>query len=252
MKKGMLSSITLVIIIGCSIVPLISAQTNHTLEWGIEEGETFTYVLQRKFVANPNQLEFVEAEIPFIRGFEEGQKATALVEELEEVPEEVISSSDVPVAKITLKRQNDSATIINNWTAAAVPINDWEKLEDLGGFLDVEGVTIVDSEDEWGTISQGTYVSGSTNIGYYFEFRFEKENGTLSYMRIRYTSLGNDLIDVILAHWYEGMPTVVTGDIPLTTILGVSLGLVVAAIVGFMVYRSYKSKRSPIEELGRK
>ncbi|MBD3406260.1 MAG: hypothetical protein GF411_09140 [Candidatus Lokiarchaeota archaeon] len=250
MSKQKYLAIILTIIFVYSIVPISIAQSNNTMEWGIEEGESFTYALQRKFVADPDQLSFVESQIPFIRGFDEGQKATAFVEYLEEVPQEVIDTNDIPVAKITLRRENDSEVIIENWTAAAVPINDWDILEELSGFADAEGVTIIDTEEEWGTISQGTYSAESTNIGYYFEFRYEKENGTLNYMRIRYTSLGNDLVDVILVHWYEGMPTVVSGDIPLTTILGISLGLVIASIVGFLVYRSYKSKRSPIEELG--
>ena len=84
----------------------------------------------------------------------------------------------------------------------------------------------------------------------YIEVRYEKTNGTLSYLRYHYTSLGSDLIDVIFAHWYPGMPTLVGGDIQIETILVIAIGGVIGIIVAFASYRYFKGKKTIAQKLG--
>jgi hypothetical protein len=109
----------------------------------------------------------------------------------------------------------------------------------------------VETDDEWGTI--GTTVipgAGGNDITVSVETRYEKENGTLTYLRHRYTALGTDLIDIVLVHWYPGMPTVIGGDVQLPTILIIAMVGITGAIMAFLAYRYVKSKKSIVQRLG--
>ena len=66
----------------------------------------------------------------------------------------------------------------------------------------------------------------------------------------RYATLGTDLIDIVLVHWYPGMPTVIGGEIQLTTIMIIAICGFTAVIVAFLVYRYVKGKKSIVQRLG--
>ena len=58
----------------------VHAQSNNSLQWGVEVGEEFTYVLQRAYFANPSYRSVVETDFPFIEGLVAGQKAIMTIE----------------------------------------------------------------------------------------------------------------------------------------------------------------------------
>ena len=245
------AAVASVILVACSIsfTPVVG-QSNHTLEWGVEVGEQFTYALQRAHFSDPVQRSAMEVSFPWLQYIDPGQKAVLSVTQLDPIPEVIDSQYDLPVSRCSLFRENDSAEIGSLLTSMLLPIGDWEFLTEITNVTEL-GLDLIDTATQWGTVGRASYQApGGNLVNAYIEVRYEKTNGTLSYLRYHYTSLGSDLIDVIFAHWYPGMPTLVGGDIQIETILVIAIGGVIGIIVAFASYRYFKGKKTIAQKLG--
>ncbi len=250
--KIKLLSIALTILILYSSVPLvIDAQSNHSLEWGVEVGEEFTYVMQRAYFADPSYITFISS-YPFILSMTLGEKVTLRVDTLDEIPVQINESSQLPQSTCDLERANDSVSLYTNLHDFVRPIGDWEFIEEITNITGQLGTTLVDTNEEWGFIGSGSFLADDdvSVISYNLELKFEKENGTLNYLRLRYTTLGTDLVDVIIVNWHPGMPTIVSGGIQTPTILIIAIAGVVGVIVTIIVYQWYRSKKPIAQRLG--
>ncbi|TET10434.1 MAG: hypothetical protein E3J86_05685 [Candidatus Thorarchaeota archaeon] len=232
------------------LVP-VAAQSNHTLEWGADVGEEFIYVLQREHYSDASNMMYMESQLPFLADIAQGEKVILEISSLETIENLINESTQLPRSYCNLNRFNDSALIMADLMSLVLPIGDWEFLTETNNVTITTGITFIDNEDEWGTLGVGiiSVVDGSL-IDVRIEMRYEKENGTLSYLRHRYTTLGTDIIDVIFVHWYPGMPTIIGGDIQLTTILIMATSGIVGLIVAFVVYRGIKGKKKVVQRLG--
>lgn len=234
-------------VVTLAAVAPISVQQTNTLEWGVEVGEEFTYVLQRKLVAaeweqNMNNL------IPFLSYLDEGQKIFASVDELGAIPTEV-DPSDLPTSRWTLVRENDSHTISTGISGFAFPIGDWDVLGEAFNVTGIAGMTLIDTNEEWGTILSGP-LEGGSDFQVYHEQRYEKENGTQVYLRWTISYAGNRVVDVVFVQWHPGMPTILAAELEITTILLVGLGIAIAIIVGVLAYKKIKSRKTLMQKLG--
>lgn len=229
----------------------VTAQSNNTLEWGVSVDEEFTYVLQRDFFADQAYRAVVEYDIPYLAGLTLGEKAIMRVTALDAIPSLINESEEVPTSSCSLGRANDSVSIITDASGFVIPIGDWEFLEAIGNLTSIQGITLIDTADEWGTQAAGSFqASDDSIISVYVEMRYEKENGTLNYLRHRYSTLGTDIIDVIFVHWYEGMPTILGEDLQLSTILIIAIGGVIGLIIAFLVLQAYRGKKPLVQRLG--
>ena len=252
MKPKLLPSILLLAVLMTPIFVPVLAQSNHTLEWGVNSGEEFTYVLQRAFYADSTSEEFIEVQLPLIAELQHGQIVVLEIDHLDSIEDMINETTQLPRSYCNLLRENDSAVIMTDLTGLVIPIGDWEFLDEVGNITGTAGLMLVETEDEWGTIGTGV-ISGSdggNDINVRIEMRYEKENGTLSYLRHRYSTLGNDLIDVIFVHWYPGMPTIVGGGIQTTTLMIIAVSGLAGLIVAFVVYRGVKGRKSIAQQLG--
>ena len=66
MKLRLLASILFIAILMTPMFGPVLAQSNHTLEWGVDPGEEFTYVLQRAYYADSNNRVFIVSLLPFL------------------------------------------------------------------------------------------------------------------------------------------------------------------------------------------
>jgi hypothetical protein len=238
-----------VLVLGPAMPLAVIAQSN-TLQWGVDIGEEFTYVFQRAYFSDESYIAVVEPDLPFISELPVAEKAIINVSSLDSIPTLINSNSQMPLAHCNMMRANDSVSIGTNLTSFVVPIGDWDFLTEIGN-ITASGLQLIDTAEEWGSIGSTSFPArdGST-ISVYFEVRFEKDNGTLNYLRYKYSTLGTDLIDVILVNWHEGMPTVIAADIQISTILIIAIGGLVGIIVAFVVYRRYGAKKPLIQRLG--
>jgi len=250
MKSRLLTSVVFLLMIASPIFIPVLAQSNHSLEWGVDPGEEFTYVLQRAYYADINNKAFIVSQLPFLAELEPGQKILLEVDHLDSIYTMINESSQLPRSYCNLRRSNDSALILANLTSFTIPIGDWDFLDEVENITGTEGISLVDTEDEWGTIGVGVIPGTQGDINVRVEMRYEKENGTLSYLRHKYTTLGNDLIDVIFVHWYPGMPTIIGGGLQTTTIMIITVSGVMGLIIAFIVYRGIKGKKSVAQRLG--
>jgi hypothetical protein len=250
MKSKPLTSIIVLMVITSTLFIQTLAQSNNSLEWGVNPGDEFTYVLQRAYFEDEYNRPYIEAQLPFLAVLEPGQKVFLEVDHLESIENMINESSQLPRSYCNLLRTNDSAVIITNLTSLVIPIGDWDFLAEVENITGTDGISLVDTEEEWGTIGIGTIPGGSGDATVRVEMRFEKDNGTLSYLRHRYTYLGNDIIDVIFVHWYPGIPTIVRGGIQTTTLLIIAMSGIIGLIIAFIVYRGIKSKKSMAQRLG--
>jgi hypothetical protein len=218
----------------CSSVAIVCAQPNHSLEWGVSESEEFVYVLQRKLILNPSESYFVENQLPFLAQLDEGTKVIATVDGLETMPSQINTYEDIPIANVSLSRENDSMVISSEIESFVVPTNDWTLLTEASGFDAIEGQTLVDTQSEWGYVSTGAFSSAGTTVNFHIELRYEKENGTLNYIRLRYSALGQDLIDVVFVQWHVGMPTILPPEVQLSSILIVAILGILCAVCAFV------------------
>jgi hypothetical protein len=195
---------------------VVSAQPNHTLEWGVDVDDELTYALQRKLI-DPSFEVVVSTVAPYIQFMDEGQKATIRFTELELVPDQIESLFDIPNSRATIIRENDSSAFVSNSTLFAIPIGDWDLLSDAMGIEDISGATLVNNENEWGFTTSGTFVADGNTISVYQELFYEKENGTQTRFRLRYSVFGGDLVDIVFVRWSEGMPTILPPELQMST-----------------------------------
>lgn len=255
---GALLSITLLISIG-SAYP-ISAQSNHSLEWGVEVGDDITYVLQRKLL-DETFGSYLTEFMPFISKVDEGQKITARVSHLDSIPSLINESRDMPGANCTLIRQNDSEVIMEDMFLIIVPIGDWNLSSELGGFAFFSGgnttegpptnftafedIELVDTDTSWGTVIDTSFVFGIFPITIYMEMLYEKLNGTLTNMRMRINFAGNDIIDLAFTQWYPGIALILPPELQLLTIGLISTGVAIAILVAFFYRRRRRRRAAP-------
>lgn len=242
-------TLTVVLILICSSVPITAeAQSNNALEWGVDVDEEFTYVLQRAYFADPSYIQIVATYMPYVPSMTVGEKNTLRVTDLDEIPSIINDDSQMPKSSCDLERANDSVSIMLGLEDFVIPIGDWEFINDISN---ITGLTLIDTTEEWGTIGTGSYqaLDGSV-ISITIEIRYEKVNGTLNYMRQRHSTLGNDLIDVILVNWHQGMPTTVSEGLQMSTILIYSIAAAVGLIVAIIVYQGYRAKKPVVQKLG--
>jgi hypothetical protein len=231
-------------------VPVL-AQSNHSLEWGVDPGEEFTYVLQRAYYADSNNRVFIVSQLPFLAEMEQGQKVLLEVDHLDAIETLINESSQLPRSFSNLLRSNDSAVIMTGLTSLVIPIGDWDFLDEVENITGTVGLTLIDTEEEWGTVGTGLIIDpGTAAIEIRVEMRYEKENGTLSYLRHTYSTLGSDIIDVLFVHWYPGMPTIVGGGIEPGTVLIIAVSGGMGLLIAIIVYRSIKRRKSVIQRLG--
>ncbi|MHA1960028.1 MAG: hypothetical protein ACW99U_07345 [Candidatus Thorarchaeota archaeon] len=224
-----------------------AALQDHNLEWGVQEGQTLTYVLQRRVISE-NSIGFVSSIFPFIDQIEAGQKILANVSHLDPIPEEIEGSSDIPTSSCDLLRENDSTVLQEDTQLYVVPIGNWEL---LSGFFDLPmGGVLVNNEESWGATVTGSFTVNNQDVTYFQEIIYEKENGTLSRIRLRYTSLGVDLADIVLVLWYPGVPTLLAPELQLTTVLLAGITIGVMAVAVFTTFRWYKGRKSLLQKLG--
>ena len=251
MKPRLLASVLFLAILMTPMFVPVLAQSNHTLEWGVGTGEEFTYVLQRAYYADSNNRAFMETQIPFLAEMQPGQKVLLEVDHLDAIETLINESTQLPLSYCNLLRSNDSVVIMTDLTSFVIPIGDWEFLDEVENITGTVGLTLIDTEDEWGTVGIGLIVDpGTADITIRIEIRYEKENGTLSYLRHTYSALGDDIIDVIFVHWYPGMPTIVDRGVQLSTLLIIAVSGGMGLLIAFIVYRGIKRKKSVIQRLG--
>lgn len=251
MRWKSLSIVLIFLLILGSSPNTIHAQSNHSLEWGVEIDEEFTYVLQRAFFADPSYTEVLTVDFPFLAGLKVGQKAILSIDTLDEIPDLINESSQVPGSSCNMRRANDSAAIATNLRSFVQPIGDWEFLSDMVNITGLSGVTLIDTEEEWGTKGATSFMAGDGSVvTVSIEIRYEKENGTLNYLRERYSTLGTDLIDIILVNWHPGMPTIAPMEIQMGTILVISIGIVVGLVISSFIYLRYVRKKPVVQKLG--
>jgi len=251
---GTLLSITLLVSVVST--PPVSAQSNHSLEWGVEIGDEITYVLQRKLL-DETFGSYLTEFMPFIAEVDEGQKITARVSHLDPIPPLINESSQMPSSNCTLIRQNDSEVIMENMFMVVVPIGDWNISSELGGFAffggnytsedpsnftDFEDIELVDTADRWGTIIDTSFAFAIFTIAIYVEMLYEKVNGTLTNMRMRVNFAGNDIIDLVFTQWYPGIALILPPELQLLTIGLVSIAVVITLAVVFF-YRRRRIRR---------
>ena len=68
-------SLAFALILFCSSIPLaVEAQSNHSLEWGVDIDDEFTYVLQRAYFADPSYIPSFAVSLPFVSEMVVGEK----------------------------------------------------------------------------------------------------------------------------------------------------------------------------------
>jgi hypothetical protein len=217
----------------------------------VEVDEEFTYVVQRGYFADASYGVFFSGSYSFLLGMVVGEKYTLSVTELDTIPILINESSQMPASTCNLEPVNDSLSTISSLQDFVYPIGDWEFVDQMTNLTGQEGITLVDTADEWGVTGSFSFaLPDSTVVTHSVDIRYEKEYGTLNYMRLRFTTLGSDLADVILVNWHPGMPTVAGGGLQMSTILIIGIASVIGVIVFILVYQWYRAKKPIVQKLG--
>ena len=116
MKLRLLGSMLFLAILMTPMFVPVLAQSNNTLEWGVEPGEEFTYVLQRAFYSDSNSEAFIETQLPFLAEIQLGQKAILEIDHIDTIESLINESSQLPRSYCNLLRENDSVVIMGNLT----------------------------------------------------------------------------------------------------------------------------------------
>ncbi|MFW9887931.1 MAG: hypothetical protein ACFFER_07105 [Candidatus Thorarchaeota archaeon] len=237
----------------------VSAQSNHSLNWGVDVGDEITYVLQRKLL-DETFGSYLTEFMPFISKVEEGQKITARVTHLDPIPSLINESSQMPSSNCTLIRQNDSEVIMEDMFLVVVPIGDWNFSSELGGlaffgeineseapsnFTSFGDIELVDTDTAWGTVIDTSFVFGIFPISIYMEMLYEKVNGTLTNMRMRVNFAGNDMIDLVFTQWYPGIMLILPPELQLLTIGLISTVVIIIVLIAFF-YRRRRMRRAQL------
>ncbi len=224
------------------------SQTPHSLHWGVSAGQEQRYVLQRKF-ADREVIPYLASFIPVVSVIDEGQTFTVRFTSFDNIPPSFNAINGTPRAYCNVIRENDTQTVLRNVTGFAVPCGDWEYLEHALNLTDQPGITLINESDTWGYIASGAHPA-SPEISIYNEVRFDKSNGTLVFLRWRFTGAGTTLTDIVIARWYPGIPTVLPMGIDLAPIILGVIGISLAAVCGVLAYRGFR-RPSLMERLGR-
>ncbi len=227
----------------------VQAQSNHSLQWGVELGQEMTYALQRK-VLDPSYSSYFADYAPFLTEMSEGQRLIARVTHLDPIPSIINESSQMPRSNCTLIRMNDSEVIMEDMFMIAVPIGDWDFTSEMSNFSFFEEATIVDTEDEWGTVIDATFVMALFPISIHMEMIYEKTNGTMKLMQMLVNFAGSDIIDVIFAQWHPGMPLVLPRTWQPPFLLTIALVGAAGVVILFLGRRWYKRKKLAVENQG--
>lgn len=233
--------VVLIALVPVLLAPIASSQSNNSLQWGKDVGDEITYVLQRK-VLDPSFAQYFADYAPFITRVSEGQKVIANVTYLSPIPTMINASTEMPYSNCTLIRENDSETLTEGFSMVVIPTGDWDFMTEVGNYTGVEGfaITLVNNENEWGTVMEGSFQAFIFTVTLHWEMRYEKINGTLNYMRVNVDMGGNDIIDVIFAQWHPGMDTVLPNELQLlTVVLGSAVGVTVL-VVGYFIWRRHR------------
>jgi len=240
----------LALMLSCQLCSLALSAPDDSLYWAVEVDEEFTYALQRYLVTDESIWKDIAFHaLPFGSSTGEGKKIVARVTGLETVPEQMNVTTDVPDSFCSVMRENDSVQLWSNLTLFVVPVGNWELLANLSGLI-TEGAILIDDEHEWGASQSGAFTQGSIVITFYSEIRYEKENGTLTYLRLRYGASGNDLLDIVFVQWHPGMPTILPPELQMSTVLTALLAVGVVSVVSVLVYKKYTSRRPIVRRLG--
>ncbi|TXT57804.1 MAG: conserved exported protein of unknown function [Candidatus Thorarchaeota archaeon] len=214
----------IVVIILSPMLNLISAQPNHSLEWGVDVGDEFLYYLQKKTIDESLAGYFQgNMSMPFITDIEVGQRAIAQVTGLEVIPETVNTTSPayIPQANCTIIRENDSQILMEEMPLIIMPIGDWDLLEEMNNFTGMEGWTIIDSEETWGSKFEQSFTFAIFVVSIYLEMIYEKVDGSMSRMHIRVTLTGSELVDLIFIKWHPGLTPLYSVNIWLIIIIAI-------------------------------
>ncbi|MFX1604039.1 MAG: hypothetical protein ACFFCK_11195 [Promethearchaeota archaeon] len=242
--------LALLVVTSLSTVSIsVQAQSNHSLQWGVELGQEVTYALQRKML-DPSYSSYFADYAPFLTEMNEGQRLTAQVTHLDPIPSIINESSQMPRSNCTLIRLNDSEVIMEDMFMIAVPVGDWDFTSEMSNFSFFEEATIVDTEDEWGTVIDATFVMALFPVSIHMEMIYEKTNGTMKVMQMLVNFAGSDIIDVIFAQWYPGMPLVLPRTWQPPFLLTITIIGVVGVVIIFFGRRWYKRRKLIVEEAG--
>ncbi len=222
----------------------------HSFEWGVDVGDEFTYALQRKVLDSAYAIH-LPYWMNFVIPIDAGTLFVATITELEEIPDTITLSDYLPLSHASLSLENDSSNLLADSTAFAILIGDWEYHGEFLNFSLLDPSKITDTETEWGVIEEASVSYEGRIYNYYYEWRYEKTQGTLVYSRYRVETLGTNLIDVIVSQWEEGDPTYLPPEIQTSDMLIWAIAGVVGIIVAFLAYRWVKTPRGLAAELGR-
>lgn len=242
MTRELLLMVLILMILGSEV----AATSNHSLEWGVEIGDEFVYVLQKKVVSDMIG-QYMQNSTMFIDNIDEGQKVIARVDRLGEFPDEINSSRFLPDANCTLIRENDSEIIMENMSMIVVPIGDWEFLREISNYSsrpeepgEQEGFEfeLIDNDEEWGTRFSGSFLFAIFAITMNMTTIYEKANGTLKELQFRINVSGDDMLHIVFVKWHPGMETILPGELQLLTLfIFISMGGLIAIIILFMYKR---------------
>ncbi|MCK5151819.1 MAG: hypothetical protein KAQ65_08260 [Candidatus Thorarchaeota archaeon] len=248
MRSRLSSKILVLMFIGMFTIAPTALAANHSLAWGVEAGEEFTYALQRK-ILDLNFVLLMPYWLGFVLELEEGDLFNATIMELDLIPEDIGVGENLPVSHATLAIGSETLEIDS--TAFVIPIDDWAFQTERLNLTIYPDTTLIDTDDEWGTTEESTFTVDSSTYSYIFEWRYDKTDGTLTYVRFMLSSFGSSHVDIVIAQWEEGMPTVLPADLQLSTILIIVIVGAVGVIVAILVYKWIKMPKGLAAELGK-
>lgn len=232
-----------VILIVLSFSPMVSftpAQSNNNLRWGVQVGDEIILVLQRK-VVDPSYAQYFVQYAPFIMNVSEGQRVMANVTYLSAIPSYISASDQMPYSNCTLIRENDSTVVGRDLSMLALPTGDWEFMTGIGNYTGALGMTVINTQEEWGTVMEGSFTMFLIfTVSFHVEMRYDKTNGTLSLMQANVKLGGSTIIDIIFAKWRPDMETVLPADLQLLTIEVVSIVGVVCIASAYFLWRRHR------------
>ncbi len=220
---------------------IASAQSNHSLEWGVEVGDEMIYFIQKKTMDESFGGMFGDYA-PFLTEVDEGQKVIARVTHLDTIPDQINSTYDIPSSNCTLIRANDSTVIMEGMQMIVTLSGDWSLRTQLANFTDSDDMdmTLIDTEEEWGTVMSASFLIGIFRVNFNWDMRYFKINGSMSKMGI-YVEFGTVMMDILFVKWTPGLETPDT-ILPIENVLvGVGVSISVAALV-VILYKDRKSR----------
>ena len=226
----------------CNIVA-VPAQSNHTLEWGVEVGDEITYVLEKKYLdaSFSNQMQDYSF---FLDKIDEGQNITARVTHLEPIPDLINESREMPTANCTLLRGNDSEVIAEVFPMIAVPMGDWDFSTEMTSMNWSEDATIVDTPEEWGTSIASKMIFAIFIIEFSMDIRYFKANGTLSLLSIHVEVGGTEMIDIRLVAYQSNLTFTTTEDSFPIEQFAIYAGIASLIIIILVLFKRRRSNRT--------